>query len=116
MIFEIQQVTASFQKREFVIEYAENPQYPEFLKFELIQDKCNLIDRYSVGQEVEVHFHLKGRKWTDPNGIDKYFNTLQAWRITESQRQYDNQPPIKHQPNNDAPPIWLDTKEDDTPF
>ena len=37
-IFEEQQVTASFKKREFVVEFAENPQYPEFVKFELIQD------------------------------------------------------------------------------
>ena len=58
-IFEIQQVTNTFKKREFVVEYAENPQYPEFLKFELIQDKCDILDDFSIGQEVEVHFNLK---------------------------------------------------------
>jgi hypothetical protein len=25
--------------------------------------------------------NLKGRKWTDPQGNIKYFNSLQAWRI-----------------------------------
>ena len=24
---------------------------------------------------------LKGKKWTNPEGIDKYFNNLDAWRI-----------------------------------
>ena len=63
-----QQVTDSFKKREFVIEYAENPQYPEFVKFESIQDKCGLLDAYKPGDEIEVYFNLKGRKWNDPKG------------------------------------------------
>ncbi len=116
-IFETQQVTSSFQKREFVLEYLENPQYPEFLKFEMIQDKCALIDQYSIGQEVDVHFNLKGRKWTDPKGVDKYFNTLQAWRITEPQAQQPSSQPAADKPNSpDTPPGWLDQDEDDTPF
>ena len=76
--FETVDVTASFKKREFVVEYAENPQYPELVKFELIQDKCALLDGFETNQEIEVHFNLKGRKWTDPSGNDKYFNSLQA--------------------------------------
>jgi hypothetical protein len=79
-----QNITATFQKREFVVEYIENasnPQYSEFIKFELIQDKCAQLDTYKVGQDVKVHFNLKGRKWTDPQGQVKYFNSLQAWRL-----------------------------------
>lgn len=81
-IFQTQQVTASFKKREFVVEYAENPQYPEYIKMEMIQDKCDQLDSFSAGQVVNVSFNLKGRKWTDPQGVDKFFNTLQAWRIS----------------------------------
>ena len=72
---------STFKKREFVVEYAENPQYPEFIKFELIQDRCDLIDPIQPGQEIDVSFNLKGRKWTDRNGEVKYFNSLQAWKI-----------------------------------
>ncbi len=79
--FETQIITDSFKKREFVIEYAENPEYPEYIKFELIQDKCVLLDSYTEGQEITVSFNLKGRKWTDPQGVVKFFNTLQAWKI-----------------------------------
>ena len=75
------QVKDTFRKREFVVEYADNPQYPEFVKFECIQDKCDLLDDFSVGQEATVSFNLKGRKWIDPQGNTKYFNSLQAWRI-----------------------------------
>jgi hypothetical protein len=75
------QVKETFRKRDFVVEYADNPQYPEYVKFECIQDKCDMLDNYSVGQEVTVSFNLKGRKWVDPQGETKYFNSLQAWRM-----------------------------------
>lgn len=112
-ISEIQQISDKFRKREFVVEYAENPQYPEFLKFELIQDKCELLDKLSIGQEVEVHFNLKGRKWTDPQGRIKYFNTLQAWRILAADSQPTAPPPMNEPPDFGIPPAYVN---DDVPF
>lgn len=84
LINETNQVTDSFRKREFVVEVAENPEYPETLMMEMIQDKCNALGGYSVGDMVKVELNLKGRKWTDPQGVDKYFNTLQAWKIEKA--------------------------------
>ena len=75
------QIKETFRKRDFVLEYSDNPQYPEYVKFECIQDKCDMLDNYSVGQDVTVSFNLKGRKWVDPQGETKYFNSLQAWRM-----------------------------------
>jgi hypothetical protein len=114
-IFEASQISASFKKREFVVEYAENPQYPEYLKFELIQDKCEILDQFSVNQEIDVHFNLKGRKWTDPQGNIKYFNTLQAWRILQADQKAASATPDS---GLDAPPAWLDNGEgeNDVPF
>lgn len=80
-IFDTQQVTASFKKREFVLEIADNPEYPELIKIEFIQDKCSVLDSYAVGQPVEVSINLKGRAWTGNDGVTKYFNTIQAWKI-----------------------------------
>lgn len=76
-----QQVTDSFKKREFVVEYADNPMYPQYVKFELIQDRCDLINDLQVGDKIEVTFNLRGREWTAPDGVKKYFNTLDAWRV-----------------------------------
>ncbi|MFH2132649.1 MAG: DUF3127 domain-containing protein [bacterium] len=114
-IFDINQISASFKKREFVVEYSENPQYPEYLKFELIQDKCELLDKFSIGQEIDVHFNLKGRKWTDPQGKTKYFNTLQAWRILDAAQQPNLS---KSEDGLDGPPAWLNDEEGehDVPF
>lgn len=76
------QVTDSLKKRELILEYIENPQYPEYIKFEAIQDRCNLLDSVKIGDNVEVAFNLKGRPWTDKTGKKTYFNSLQLWRIT----------------------------------
>jgi len=85
-IFEEIQITDSFKKREFVIEYAENPQYPEYVKLEFIQDKCCFLDDFKKGEDVLVLFNLKGRKWTNKEGVDIYFNTLSAWKINHSSK------------------------------
>ncbi|TZF85724.1 DUF3127 domain-containing protein (plasmid) [Pedobacter sp. BS3] len=77
----VQNVTETFKKRELIIEYAENPQYPEYIKFEALQDKVALFDAVKVGDQVEVFFNLRGRPWTDRNGKTSYFNTLVAWRV-----------------------------------
>lgn len=80
-IFDTQQISDRFTKREFVVEYADNPQYPQYVKFELTQDKVDLIDQYKIGDEVDVQFNVRGRAWTSPQGTTQYFNTLQAWRL-----------------------------------
>lgn len=116
-IFPTQQVTGTFRKREFVVEFAENPQYPEYVKFECIQDKCDQLDSFSPGQMVNVNFNLKGRKWTDPQGVEKYFNSLQAWRITpeaEAAAPAGGTPPP---PAANDEPDWLSSDDsDDLPF
>jgi len=76
-----QQVTDKLTKRELILEYAENPQYPEYIKFEAIQDRCALLDNVKPGQTVTVHFNLKGRPWTDKAGKKTYFNSLQVWKV-----------------------------------
>ena len=101
-IQDTQQVTDSFKKRVFVIEYAENPQYLEYISFELIQDRCDLIDNFQVDQNVDVSFNLKGRKWASPEGVTKYFNTLQAWRI-EAAGATNNPQPAAAMPGNPQP-------------
>ena len=119
-ISDTQQVTNTFKKREFVVEYAENPQYPEFIKFELIQDKCDLLNTFKVGDELDVHFNLKGRKWTDPKGEVKYFNSLQAWRLeaASSEATGSNPPPADSASMEGLEePGWItDNEEDDLPF
>jgi len=78
-IFDEQQVSEKFRKREFVLE-VQDGQYPEQIKFQLVQDKTALIDPYKMGDEVKVTFNLRGRGF-NKNGQMLYFTNLEAWRI-----------------------------------
>jgi len=80
---QIQQVTESFKKRDLVVSYAENPQFVEYLSFQATQDRVNIFDNLNVGDEVEVSFNLRGRPWTNKEGVTTYFNSLVAWRVTK---------------------------------
>lgn len=73
--FDTENKTETFQAREFVLE-VESGNYPQFVKFQLVQDRCALLDPHEEGQNIKVHFDLRGREW---NG--KYFTNLNAWRI-----------------------------------
>lgn len=83
-IFNTQEVSEKFKKREFVVEYADNPSYPEYIKFEAVNDKVSILDNYKVGDSVDVAFNLRGRKWIDKEGKAVYFNTLVAWKISKA--------------------------------
>ena len=80
-IGETQQVTEKFKKRDLVVEYAENPTYPEQVKFEANQNACDKLDELRAGDDITVHFNLRGRAWKDKNGVNQYFNTLNVWKF-----------------------------------
>ena len=71
--------TSGFRKRELVVTTSE--QYPQDLMIEFVQDKCDLLDRCKVGENIEVSINLRGREWINPEGVAKYFNSIQGWRL-----------------------------------
>ena len=80
-IMDTQQVTDAFRKREFALEI-EDGRYPQTVKFQLVQDKTELLDDYEVGQQVRVQFNLRGREYTrKSDGATDYWTNLECWRI-----------------------------------
>jgi hypothetical protein len=69
----------SFLKRELVVTTEE--QYPQHILVEFVQDKCDLLNSFKVGEAVKVSINLRGREWVDPQGVTKYFNAIQGWRV-----------------------------------
>lgn len=108
-IGETKMLSETFQKRDLIVEYAENPTYPEYVKVEFINDKCDLADDLKVGDEVDVHFNLRGRAWTDKTGKVSYFNSLVCWRINKVK---DGDEPSYEAPANVGTP----GADDDLPF
>jgi len=80
--FETQTVSDKFKKREFVVEYRENPNlsFTEMIKFQLTQERCGLIDSIALNQEIKVAFNIKGRRW-EKDGTVNYFTNLEAWKV-----------------------------------
>ena len=83
-----------FRKREFVLT-DNSSQYPQFISFQLTQDRCSLLDSIQPGETITVHFNIRGREWTSPQGEIKYFNTLEAWKLDRnaSGGNYDQSAP-----------------------
>jgi len=101
-----------FRKREMVVTTDE--QYPQMILIEFIQDKCDLLNNFNVGDDVKVSINLRGREWINPEGVAKYFNSIQGWRIEKlNQAAPESVPPAE----NLAPAPDLNTEEpDDLPF
>lgn len=79
-VFDTKQVSEKFALREFVIETKD--QYPQSIILQVSQDKCKVLDNYRLGDLVQVSINVRGRKWTDKEGNDRFFNTLEVWKIT----------------------------------
>jgi hypothetical protein len=77
-------VSEKFSKREFVVTDSSNGNYPQDILFQSTQDKCSILDQFSVNDSVDVSFNIRGREWTSPQGEVKYFTSLEAWRIERS--------------------------------
>jgi single-stranded DNA-binding protein len=78
-LFDTQQVSPTFRKREVVIETDEN--YPQVVLCEFTQDRADIPSRYNEGDKVTVSINIRGREWTNRDGETKYFVSIQGWRI-----------------------------------
>jgi hypothetical protein len=107
-IMDTEQKTERFRKRDFVVELADNPRYPQYVQFQLTGDRCEALDGFSVGDAVKVEFSLRGREWTSPSGEVRYFTSLDVWTVERADAgTVDDEPPP---PDGPAP------FEDEPPF
>ena len=98
------EVNEKFKKRELIIEYAEDPKYIEMIKFEAHNANCDKLDELREGDSVTVHFNLRGRAWTNKEGVTSYFNTLAAWKCDINQTAANVAPrlePVDISPSDD---------------
>lgn len=106
-----QKVSDRFKKREFVLT-DNSPSYPQTILFQLTQDRCSLLENYNVGDEITVHFQLKGREWRNPQGEVKFFNSLDVFKVEKMHASHNNsvsEPSF----NNET---LVPTPDDDLPF
>ena len=75
---EPKQVSEKFRVMDFVIE-VQDQKYPQSIQFQLMNDRIAEMDKYSIGEDLEVSFDIRGREY---NG--KYYNSLNAYKIESS--------------------------------
>lgn len=83
-VYPVNRINERFRKREFVIEHKESTSgqaYVDFIKFQLTQDKCEIIDESWLRQDVTVTFNVRGNRW-EKNGLVNYITNLNALSLT----------------------------------
>ncbi|HUH35604.1 MAG TPA: DUF3127 domain-containing protein [Moheibacter sp.] len=78
-ILEEQTFSSGFRKKEIVVTTQE--QYPQDILIEFTQDRIDTLSPYNEGDEVRVSINIRGREWINPEGVAKYFNSINGWRI-----------------------------------
>jgi len=121
VIGSIEQVSASFKKRDLVIVTEE--QYPQYILIQFTQDRCAFLDYYRLGDYIKVHINIGGRKWTNPEGEIKFFNQINGWKIERLDIPNQNQAPAPQaipaaQPTQAFPTTtdFAEMEHDDLPF
>jgi hypothetical protein len=85
-ILPVNKLSDKFRKREFVIEKKEtggSAVFVDYIKLQLTQDKCDLINESFMNEEVRVSFNLRGTKW-EKEGRTGYFTNLDVWKIEKT--------------------------------
>lgn len=84
--YDTQVVSERFKKREFVLELVEEVNgspYTNYAKMQLVQNKCDILDRFNAGDMLRVNFNIKGNRY-EKEGRTSYFSNLDAWRLEKA--------------------------------
>ena len=76
------QVSEAFSKREFVLTVVDGA-FSNDILIQLTKDKTSLLDAFNIGDMLEVEVNLAGKCWVNPQGEEKYFNSLNCWKISK---------------------------------
>jgi hypothetical protein len=80
---ETQQRSEKFKNRDFVVEVTEQGKdktYSQLIKLQATNERTAVLDDLNTGDEIKVHFNLRGSKW-EKDGKTSYFTNLDAWKI-----------------------------------
>jgi hypothetical protein len=97
----------TFKKRLLVVKT--NEQYPQEVPIDFVQDKCEVLDKYAIGQSVKVGINIRGNSY---NG--KWYCSLNGWRIDKEDAPKDGGSSVESFQVVDAEIIKTDAS--DLPF
>lgn len=104
--------TQSFGNNDFtkrMVVLSTNEQYSQDIPIDFIKEKCSILDKYRVGQNVKIGINLRGNEY---NG--KYYLNAQGWRIEKVQQ--NNSIPKAPEDKFEPAPDLNDKDDSDLPF
>lgn len=85
IVWETQSKSEKFRKREFVVEVNENNErgtFIDYIKLQMTQSNCDLLDGINKGDLVIVQWKASGRRWKNKDNEWAYFTNLEAIDIS----------------------------------
>lgn len=106
------EISEKFKLRELVITTEDT--YPQDVPIQFTNIGCELLDKFKVGDNVDIEFNIKGKEWADPkSGEVKYFATIQGYKIFKSN---DSVKPQATQPTQSVAIPPNISEDDELPF
>jgi single-strand DNA-binding protein len=68
---------------QLLIVTTEDETYPQDYPVEMQKNTFQYLDEINEGDKVEINVNVRGKKWTNPQGEDKYFVTLAGYRVSK---------------------------------
>lgn len=78
-IGELETFPSGFQKRMVLVTTDET--YPQDLPVDFTQSASDMPEQYKEGEQVKVSINLRSNSWTNPQGQEKHFPSINGWRI-----------------------------------
>lgn len=111
-ILETKTFASGFRKRELVI-LTDEP-YPQHILVEFFQEKTDILDGLKTNDYVKISINIRGREWINSEGVIKYFNYIQGWRIEKiKSKELTSSKPPKSKGSSSYP---TEDDFDDLPF
>ncbi len=100
-----EETRTNFRSREFVLN-DNDPKYPQLIKFQAVQERCDILGTLTPGDNVTVSFDLRGREYGG-----KYYTTANAWKIVKDGAAQTKLPSAFPEPQ-----VLTSGNPDDLPF
>jgi len=76
-------VSDKFSKRDVVV--TTDGEYPQDLNIQFTQNKCDVLNNYTAGDNVVIDINLKGNDRVNADGVVSNFTKIEGWKISKSE-------------------------------
>lgn len=83
-----EQINEKFRRREIILELTQminGNSYLNYAKIQLVQNKCEIVERFREGDMLKVYYNVKGNMHINKRtGKEECITNLDAWRIEKA--------------------------------